>query len=171
MRRAVDKFIRDNKKSTFSIQLTSMVDMFTILIVFLLKSQSSSAVQVTPQKGLELPHSASQQEAQSEAVKLVVTEEGVFVQDEMVVVIKDGRIEKAAFDKSDPDFIRPLYEALDKEAEKVQKIAEKNSELKFDGKVIMQASKTLPYDLLKKVMYTSSVAGYADFKMATFAIE
>lgn len=171
MRRAVQKFIQNNKKSTFTIQLTSMVDMFTILIVFLLKSQSSSAVQIAPQKGLELPSSYSQLEPQSEAVKLVVSSEGIFVQDNLVVPIKDGKIEASAIDKADPEFIRPLYEALDKEAEKVQKIAEKNTELKFDGKVVMQASKNLPYGLLKKVMYTSSIAGYADFKMATLAME
>ena len=51
MRRAVEKLKRDNKKSTFVLQLTAMVDMFTIIIVFLLKSFSTSAVNIEPQKG------------------------------------------------------------------------------------------------------------------------
>ena len=55
MRNAVRRFSKNNKKATFTLQLTSMVDMFTILIVFLLKSFSTSAVHITPHDGMKLP--------------------------------------------------------------------------------------------------------------------
>ena len=71
MRRAVDQMIKNNRKTTFILQLTSMVDMFTILIVFLLKSFSTSAVHITPHQNLNLPSSTSQTNP-VEALRLVV---------------------------------------------------------------------------------------------------
>ena len=168
MRRAVERMKSNNKKTTFVLQLTAMVDMFTILIVFLLKSFSTSAVHITPQKGMELPFSSSYTNP-VEAVKLIVSVEGIFVEDKEIVKLTDGKVASIDVDQQDPDFIRPLYEALDKHASKSKDIADKNEDHEFDGKVVMQADKRLDYATLKKVMYTSSLAGYADMKLATFS--
>tara|TARA_B100000749_G_C18450166_1_gene476196 strand:- start:32902 stop:33417 length:516 start_codon:yes stop_codon:yes gene_type:complete len=171
MRRVVDRMKKNNKKSTFVLQLTAMVDMFTIIIVFLLKSFSTSAVNITPQEGLLLPVSSSY-ENPVEGVKLVISKKGIFVQDEQVVIFpEEGRLDKKDRDPKDPSFITTLFKALDKEAEKSKQIAEVNEEYKFDGKIVMQADETLPYSLLKKVMYTASMAGYADMKMAVMSMD
>lgn len=166
MRRAVEHMKKNNKRATFVLQLTAMVDMFTILIVFLLKSYSTSAVHITPHEGLKLPYSKSFTNP-VEALRLVVSSDGIYVEEERVVEIKEGEIDLSSLDKADPDFIRPLYEALDKQAEKSKGIAEKNEDHEFDGKIVMQADSRLNYKVLKKVMYTSSLAGFADLKLAT----
>ena len=170
MRRAVDKFKANNKKATFTLQLTAMVDMFTIMIVFLLKSYSTSAVHITPQKGLKLPHSSSYTQP-VEALKLVVSMDGIYVDDKQIVPMEEGKLAKADTDANDPDFIRGLYEVLDKEATKSKDIAKENEEHEFEGKVVMQADSRLAYSVLKKVMYTSSMAGFADMKLATVSFE
>lgn len=170
MRRAVEKFRQNNKKATFVLQLTAMVDMFTIMIVFLLKSYSTSAVHITPQQGLKLPNSSSYTEP-VEALKLVVSLDGIYVDDKQVLALEQGQLNGQDLDANDQDFIRKLYEELDKHAEKSKSIAEKNEEHEFEGKVIMQADSRLPYKVLKKVMYTSSMAGYADMKLATVSFE
>lgn len=41
-----------------------------------------------------------------------------------------------------------------------------NDSFEFDGKILVQADRSLPYDLLKRVMYTSMMAGYSDVKFA-----
>lgn len=166
MKRAVERLKSDNKKATFVLQLTSMVDMFTIMIVFLLKSYSTSAVHITPHDGLKLPTSTAYTDP-VEALRLVVSMDGIYVDDEKVVELENGEIKKVDLDSNDSDFIRTLYEALDKQAVKTRTIAEKNETVEFDGKVVMQADSRLNYALLKKVMYTSSLAGYADLKLAT----
>lgn len=168
MRRAVERFKRNNKKATFVLQLTAMVDMFTILIVFLLKSYSTSAVHINPQKGMELPFSSSYTEP-VEAVRLVVSVEGIFVEDKQIVTLNEGQVMSGDVDAQDPDFIRELYKELDRHAERSKEIADQNEEHEFDGKVVMQADKRLDYATLKKVMYTTSLAGYADMKLATFS--
>ena len=170
MRRAVDKFKQNNKKATFTLQLTAMVDMFTIMIVFLLKSYSTSSVHITPQKGMKLPQSSSYTQP-VEALKLVVSLDGIYVDDKQIIPLTEGQLANVDLDSNDPDFIRGLYEVLDKEAEKSKSIAEENTEHEFEGKVVMQADARLNYALLKKVMYTSSMAGFADLKLATVAFE
>ncbi|NQZ01981.1 MAG: biopolymer transporter ExbD [Bdellovibrionales bacterium] len=170
MRRAVERFKQNNKKSTFILQLTAMVDMFTIMIVFLLKSYSTSSVHITPQEGLKLPNSSSYVQP-VEALKLVVALDGVYVDDKKVMPMEEGKIAAADLDANDPDFVKSLYEKLNEMAEKSKEIADVNEEHEFDGKVVMQADSRLNYKTLKKVMYTASLAGYADMRLATIAYE
>jgi len=170
MRNAVRRFSKNNKKATFTLQLTSMVDMFTILIVFLLKSFSTSAVHITPHEGMKLPISSSY-ENPIEAVKLIVAYDGIYVEDKKVIPLVKGELAEDQMDTNDSDFIVSLFKELDEHAKKAQGIQEKNSEMEFDGKIVMQADERLDYDVLKKVMYTSSMAGYAEMKLATISYD
>ena len=170
MRNAVRRFSKNNKKATFTLQLTSMVDMFTILIVFLLKSFSTSAVHITPHDGMKLPMSSSY-ENPIEAVKLIVAYDGIYVEDKKVLPLEKGELKEEQLDSQDSDFINVLFKELDEHAKKAQEIQQANSEVEFDGKIVMQADERLDYTVLKKVMYTSSMAGYAEMKLATISFE
>jgi biopolymer transport protein ExbD len=104
-------------------------------------------------------------------LKLVVSSNGIFVEDKRIVEMKDGVLANTAVDENDTQFIRALYTELDEQAKKTRTIASQNTELEFDGKVVMQAERSLPYDLLRKVMYTSMMAGYSDVKIAVMLKE
>lgn len=167
-RRGFSKHHDKRSPSTFKIQITSMVDMFVILLVFLLKSYSTSAVQIAPGKDITLPASTSMKDP-VDVLKLVVTKAGVFVEDEKILDLKEGAVADKDVEANDPMFIRSLYEALDRQAKKSRSIAAANETVEFDGKVLMQADRGLPYSLLRKVMYTSSLAGFADVKIAVLS--
>jgi biopolymer transport protein ExbD len=169
-KRGMSAYIERRSPSTFKIQITSMVDMFVILLVFLLKSYSTSPVNVTPSDDLTLPASTSIKDP-TENLKLVVSKAGIFVEDQKILDLNNGQLDVAEVDASDTQFIRKLYEALDLQAKKSRDIASQNSELEFDGKVIMQADRSLPYEILRKVMYTSMLAGYSDVKIAVMLKE
>jgi biopolymer transport protein ExbD len=151
--------------ATFKIQITSMVDMFVILLVFLLKTYSTSPVNITPKDGLRIPESTATMDP-VDVVKLIVAEDGVFVEDKKVMDLEKGRIPASVADKRDPSFLRSLYEALDERAKLAKSISQVNDSFEFDGKILLQADRGLPYDLLQKVMYTSMMAGYAEVKLA-----
>ena len=102
-----------------------------------------------------------------EAIKLVVSQDGVFVDDNKVLVFNQGMFQAQDLSKEDPDFVDALYKYLEKEAQKTQEISEKNTAIQFTGRILMQADENLSYDTLRKVMYTASLAGYTDLKMAT----
>lgn len=167
-RRGMAAHMDRRSPSSFKIQITSMVDMFVILLVFLLKSYSTSPVNITPKQGMTLPESTSLIEP-VDVVKLIVAEDGVFVEDKKVLDLEKGRVPASAEDKNDPSFLRPLFEALDAHAKHAKEISKVNEAFEFDGKVLMQADRELPYEVLQKVMYTSMMAGYADVKLAVAA--
>lgn len=169
-RRGFGKYIDKRSPATFKIQITSMVDMFVILLVFLLKSYSTSPVNISPSDKLALPASTSVKDP-TDVLKLVVSKAGIFVEDQKIIDLTAGALDMKDVDASDTQFIRKLYEALDEQAKKSRGIASVNEEVEFDGKVIMQADRTLPYELLKKVMYTSMMAGYSDVKIAVVTKE
>jgi biopolymer transport protein ExbD len=151
--------------SHFKIQITSMVDMFVILLVFLLKTYSTSPVNITPKQGMVLPESSATTDP-VDVVKLIVSEDGVFVEDKKVMSLEKGRVPASLVDANDPSFMRDLYTALDEHAKHAKEISKVNDSFEFDGKVLMQADRGLPYEVLQKVMYTSMMAGYADVKLA-----
>lgn len=163
-RKGIGKFI-EKRNSSFKIQITSMVDMFVILLVFLIKSYSTSPVQIHPSKDMTLPASSSLT-APEDVLKLKVSQTGVFVEDKKIIDLSSGVVGKGDLDPTDVMMIPELYKALDEQAEKSRGIANVNAEMKFEGKIMLQADRSLPYSLLQKVMYTSMLAGYADLKLA-----
>ena len=164
-RRGMGKYMDRRTPSSFKIQITSMVDMFVILLVFLLKSYSTSPVNITPKEGLKLAESSAITDP-VDVVKLIVAQDGVFVEDKKVMDLDHGRVPAALADKNDPSFLRSRFEALDERAKLAQSISKVNDTFEFDGKVLLQADRELPYEVLQKIMYTSMMAGYADVKLA-----
>lgn len=165
MARGIKRFMDRRSTGYFKIQITSMVDMFVILLVFLLKTYSTSPVTISPKEGLRLPESNSPADP-ADVLKMVVSTDGVFVEDKKVLEFKNGGIAKEDSEANDPQFIRKLYDALDERARLAKSISQVNDAFEFDGKILVQADRTLPYDLLKRVMYTSMMAGYSDVKFA-----
>lgn len=161
---------RQKLPMNFKIQITSMVDMFVILLVFLIKSYSTSPVLISPSADIRLPASESQTNP-VDVLKLIVSKSGVFVEGQKVIDLADGQINKKDIDNSDSNYIPELFKYLDAEARKTLEIAKINSTITFEGKILVQADKDLTYDLLQKVMHTSAVAGYSDVKFAVISNE
>lgn len=165
MARGMRGHMNKRSPSSFKIQITSMVDMFIILLVFLLKSYSTSPVNVTPNANLQLPQSTVSTDP-VDVLKMVVSKTAVYVEDEKVADLKNNEFEAAQIDGNDKEFIRPLYDALDKKAQQSKDLSKVNETVEFDGKVFLQVDRDLPYSVLKKIMYTSMLAGYYDVKFA-----
>lgn len=166
--RGMRKFMDRRAPSSFKIQITSMVDMFVILLVFLLKSFSTSPVNITPKDGMTLSESTSLVDP-VDVVKLIVSQDGVFVENKKIIDLAKGKVDAKDVDAADPSFIRPLYEALDEHAKHAKEISKVNDSFEFDGQVLLQADRDLPYEVLQRVMYTSMMAGYSDVKLAVVA--
>lgn len=164
-RRGMAKHMDRRSSAAFKIQITSMVDMFVILLVFLLKSYSTSPVNITPKEGMRIPVSSATTDP-VDVVKLIVSQDAVFVEDKKIMDLNKGHFMEGAIDKNDPAFVKSLFEALDERAKLAKSISKMNDSFEFDGKVLMQADRDLPYEILQKVMYTSMMAGYADVKLA-----
>jgi biopolymer transport protein ExbD len=164
-RHGLSRYMDRRAPQNFKIQITSMVDMFVILLVFLLKTYSTSPVNITPKDGMVLPESSSTMDP-VDVLKMVVSQDAVFVDDKKILDLNKGKFGATDIDTSDPQFVRPLFEALDAHAKHAKDISKVNDAFEFEGKVLVQADRDLPYEVLKRIMYTSMMAGYSEVKLA-----
>lgn len=139
---------------TVRLNITSMVDMFTLMVVFLLKNFSAQGQLVTPAKDLKLPVSSIEKSA-AEALSVKVSKHNIMVENEVVV---DG----ADFEKilTQEDFkIDPLFAALKKHSEEGRK-SSKVFHTEYSGKISIQGDCEIPYRILTRIMYTCGQAGF-----------
>jgi len=84
------RFLRKKKKpqsTEMSLQITSMADIFTILLVFLLKSYAVGALEVQPSRGLKLPTAQKSDLAESR-LALEVSENSVQLDGSPILPLK-----------------------------------------------------------------------------------
>jgi biopolymer transport protein ExbD len=154
------RFSVDVKKNqTFGLNITSMTDMFTILLVFLLQTYSTNDVQIDPVNGVRLPASNTTKNP-VDGIKISLSPTELKFDQTKLANVQNNNFEASAIDPNDSKFIKPLFEAL-------QKFNKENEKSMKVGKVLFQADQDLPYSAVSKVMYTASMAGFPNLKMVT----
>lgn len=146
----------------FGLNITSMTDMFTILLVFLLQTYSTSPIEIKPENNLRLP-SSTVEVTPTNALQLSINSEGVIRDGKTLVKMAKGVFSKDSLDPNDSSFILPLFTELNKIAGET-----KDQEIK-EGRILLQADRELPYETIRKVLYTASMAGFPKVKLATIA--
>jgi biopolymer transport protein ExbD len=157
------KYELPKQKNSFGLNITSMTDMFTILLVFLLQTYSTSDVELIPEAGLRLPQSTTSTNP-VESIKLIVSKDLVKLDKTKIADMKDSNFESKDIDPNDTNFIMPIFNELDKIA-KDEKL--KDDPAVKEGRILLQADAALPYSVLRKVMYTASMAGFPQMKLVT----
>ena len=149
----------DTDPGAVKVQLTSMMDMFTIILVFLIKAYSTEGTMIHPSKNLTLPLSTIDKSAEM-ALDVVISKEWVMVNQEPVV--KSSEI--LAFDGL---IIKNLQDKLQMYASEAKRMEELYG-TKFSGKVLIQGDKNIPYKLLVKVMATCGKAEYPNMRLLVY---
>jgi len=141
-------------KSLVDLNLVSLIDIFTILIFFLLAN--ASEVEVLPSaKAVRLPESTAEK-SPKETVVVVVSNEDILVQGRKVTSVSEAM-------KADSDLIGPLKAELDYHAGR--QLVRKEQETRNKAVTIM-GDKEIPYRLLRKIMVTCARANYSDLSFA-----
>ena len=166
--------------SGFELQLTSLMDILVIMVVFLLKSYATSLNTFSPAKGIEVPKSVAELNPPDSAV-IVVTPEAITFENERIVEFiqtagsaesGDATYELKKLDTDDDGRrIIALFDALSRAKEKSEQLRIKSqardaegNPLPFDGIIAIQADRRVPYATLRKIMYTAAVSGYRTFR-------
>jgi biopolymer transport protein ExbD len=147
---------RDSGDGTFRPQLTSLVDVMTILLVFLLKSFSVEGNLITPAPDLELPLSTSQKPPRPTCT----------VEITRTAVVAEGNVLAACetFASSGSLLVPALFDWMS-----IQRRACADSVRVKD--VLIQADRTVPFNIIKRVMFTCSKAGFSDFSVLVIGEE
>jgi biopolymer transport protein ExbD len=144
--------------------ITSLMDIMTIILVFLLKSYSANPVSLKQAKDLKLPFSLSTVEP-AESTAVTVTLNNLLVDDEPVIVIENGVVPES--DRSSGGFlIDPLFEKLQEAVDHQKRVAKFNPQAKFTEVITVIADRHVPFSLLSQVMYTAGQAQFSKFKFA-----
>lgn len=142
-------------KGRGTLNLVSLMDIFTILVFFLLVN--SSEVETLPNtRDLQLPESIAEEKAR-ETVVILIGETDIIVQGKSVAKVADVMAIRG-------NDIPALREALLSQNDRVMRRAAGVEVV--DREVTIMGDKDIPYRLLKKVMATCTGADYGRISLA-----
>lgn len=169
---ARNRSIRNSRKRTkkriMDIDITSLLDILVILLIFLIKSYNSSGVTLNVPKGIELPKSGSES-INTPGVLIQVSKDTIWVDSK--TILDTDTLPKVIYDQGNRRII-PLYNELVKKKEEIQNLQKQTKEAKkFSGIANLVIDKSLKYSYVKKIMYTAAAAGFKEYKFVVLGEE
>jgi len=137
------------------LNLTSLMDVFTTLVFFLVINQGSSEVLESP-KQITLPESVMEEKPR-ETVVIFISPEEVTVQGEKVALVADIR-------STNRQNIEGIAQRLAELSENI--IGFKTMAVAESEEVTILADKAVPFNVVKKVMSTCTSQGYGRISLA-----
>ena len=154
---------RDDAGQIRELNITAMMDMMTIILVFLLKSYAASALMLTQSEDIKPPISSTRA-VPKDTVAVTITPKDILVGDRVVVTLENGQVPANLLDGR---LVKPLDQALRREVDKLKLIAERNPAAPFSRELSVIGDRKIPYDLLLTVLYT---AGQAELENYRFVV-
>lgn len=145
-----------SKRKIRTLNITSLIDIFTILLVFLLKNYSVEGEIVTIAPDLNLP-AASVNKKPTRDLLVAISLDYISVEQIHTVSLNNLPVN---------DLLIPeLIAELDAHRQKIDDIRQTNETVAFTGKVLIQGDQDIPFKILKQVMFTCGQAGYHDISL------
>ncbi|KON28743.1 hypothetical protein AC481_00585 [miscellaneous Crenarchaeota group archaeon SMTZ-80] len=156
-------FVPSRRKAHLSFEkdelnLNSMMDMMTIILLFLLKTFSTTGQIMTASEDLKLPYSASIEQPKKE-LSISVTRHSLLVGNESIMNLEQLPVTE--------NLINPLYFRLSQLAKEAQE-DEVRFGKPFNHEVIIQADENTPFQVLVKVLYTCGQSEYNKLRLLTY---
>jgi len=156
------------KKPEEGLIITSLIDVFTILVVFLLKNFSAEGNLVSNAENLTLPNSSTQQPLKEVNLQIAVTSDMILVDNAPVAPTSDA----TSIPNDDPDpTIEKLRESLQQKYLLEEEMVRLGALNKVEGKAVIQVDKNIPFDVIYKVINTCGKVGYNAMKLAVLKRE
>ena len=148
------------------INIYPMMDMMTILLVFMvMQFASSSASAITQSDELRIPYSTSTVDME-EAVLIQVSRSNIVVDGEEVLDLRNGLVDPSQKQGGGTGFlISPLYRVMGTIRDRRKAIAARYPDHPFLGEVLIIADGRTPFRTLAEVIYT---LGQTEFKQLRF---
>jgi biopolymer transport protein ExbD len=155
------KFGKGRKGSSADLQLTSMVDMFTLLVIFLLANFSASGEVLFMSKEIQLPTASHSTEIERAPV-VAITDNFIGLEGQKVV-----DVDQIAHDEILN--IQQLEDSLRDLKKREEFVHQMDKEHQFEGKINIQADKKTHFKIVKRVMYSCAMAGFQNINFAVLA--
>lgn len=142
------------------LMLTSLLDMFTIILIFLIVSFEAEDQDFHLNQNIELPESSSRSVFKP-AVSVVITDKQILVEKKPIVEF-DGKPAQEFYDEGNiPTLVTRLKSDFQDFMEKQKQDPD------MEAIIVVQADKGLDYDTLYLVLRSASMAGFSKYRLAT----
>ena len=155
------KMLRGRKSTNADLNVVPMVDMMTMLVIFLLQQFSATGEVLFMQKDIKLPDARHGQQIEVAPVVAISAAQ---------VVISGQRVAEVAEVEKDPSqIIGNLVEKLRDEKKRWDFIHQNDQdrEKNWKGEVNVQADVRVPFRIVRRVMASAAEAGYGNVNLAT----
>lgn len=150
-------FRKRKRNQSFDIELTSLIDIVTILLVFLLQSSSVADYEIKLLTGMDLPSSATVNLAKRGITVQMNKDYELYIEDKMI-----GKAENGSWnDDLSKNFVTELT-IIKSGIEEIWKV--KNNTERFYIVINLLMDKSLDYKQVKKLMDLSAGIGMEQFK-------
>lgn len=140
------------------LNLNSMMDMMTIILLFLLKTFSTTGQITTPSEDLKLPYSAATESPKKE-LSVSVTRQTIMVGQDIIMDLKNLNPTE--------NLIGPLYVRLSQLAEEGRQDEVRYGK-PFSHEVIVQADENTRFQVLVKILYTCGQSEFNKLRLLTY---
>jgi|ERR1700722_749352 biopolymer transport protein ExbD len=151
------------------LNITAMMDMMTIILVFLLKSMSASSASIPQSNDLAMPKSILTTEASQEGLAILISKSHVVVDDAVVCPVPADATHgiEGKYKRSGPNdlYIVPLANALQSWRERDKQIRAATGKDTSASEAIIIADSGTPYRLLVEVLFTLGQTEFAKFHL------
>jgi biopolymer transport protein ExbD len=154
------------------LNITAMMDMMTIILVFLLKSLSSSTASLPQSQDLQLPKSVltTQPDSEPEGLAVIVSKSQIIVGESVVCPVPPDAAQygvEASYKRGSRNdyFIVPLGSALQAWRDSDKRIRLATGRDPTRSEAILIGDMSTPYRLLTEVMYTLGQTEFSKFHM------
>lgn len=149
---------KQHQSGEMSLQITSMADIFMILLVFLLKSYSTSVANLSPVSQMELPSAGKTASEIKDLVKMEVSSDSVLIDQKPVLLLKNYEFKPG--DVNGTGKIDKIYDILYEERKR-QPIPN------MDSKLLLMADENTPFSTLRTIIDSAAAAGFVDLQLVT----
>ncbi len=153
---------KDKPDDEAKLSITSLMDIVSIIVVYLLKSYASDPMMITPISEQKIPMSVMDTKIK-EGVAIYVSSRELMFNEEVVAILKDGELEPSSVQGH---VIQDLYTALEEERDKSKEIFEARNE-EWVGRIILIGDEALKFSTIVDIMYT---AGRLEFSEYSFCV-
>jgi biopolymer transport protein ExbD len=164
----VEKKGRKKVKLKEGLIVTSLMDVFTIILLYLMKNYSAEGSILTNADNLVLPNSISTKKPTDVNLQISVTQDMVMVDN--APCCPTDAIRKIPQDDPDP-ISKKLYDRLKEKYDQEQEMVKRGALAKVEGKITIQIDKNIDFDAVYKIMNTCGKVGYNNMNFAVMERE
>jgi biopolymer transport protein ExbD len=157
------KMTRGRRSTNAELNVVPMVDIMTMLVIFLLQQFSATGEVLYMQKDIRLPDARHGQLIEAAPVVAVSSDQ---------VVVTGQKVADVADLETDAGYLNipALEERLREEKKRWEFIHQNDPTTSWDGLVNIQADQKVPFRIVKRVMFSCGVAGYFNLNFAALDV-